>query len=121
MILGTPIVSILCFLIAAFVGALGQYLYKSGADQSDGTVAGYIVNPRLLLGITCYILVMALFVAGFRFGGRITVLYPVYATTFLWAALIANRVYATPITAVNMAGMVLLIVAIGLIAQGGNQ
>lgn len=121
MIFGTPIVSILCFLIAAFFGALGQFLYKSGADLSDGTIAGYLVNPRLLLGVMCYILVMALFVAGFRFGGRMTVLYPVYATTFVWAALIANRVYGTPVTAVNMAGIILLIAAIWLIAQGDSQ
>jgi hypothetical protein len=33
----------------------------------------------------------------------------VYATTFIWAALISQAVYGTPIKPANVAGMVLLI------------
>lgn len=31
---------------------------------------------------------MVLFVAAFKKGGELSVLYPIYATTFIWAALI---------------------------------
>ena len=113
----TPAISIVMFIAAALFGALGQYLYKSGADASSGTIAGYIANPRLLGGVICYIAVMVLFVAAFRKGGALTVLYPIYATTFIWAALIALFVYGTPIKAVNVGGMALLVVGMYLMGK----
>ncbi len=107
--MGTPAISILLFAIAALLGALGQLLYKTGAESSGGTVASYIANPRILGGVVCYVAVMVLFVAAFKRGGALTVLYPIYASTFIWAAVIAMMVYGTPIKPVNVGGMVLLV------------
>ena len=107
--MNTPLVSILFFLIASFLGALGQYLYKSGADEAGGSIGSYLGNAKLLIGVFCYIAVMILFVAAFKKGGSLTVLYPIYATTFIWAAIIAWMVFGTPIKPVNIIGMGLLI------------
>jgi multidrug transporter EmrE-like cation transporter len=113
----TPAISIVFFLTAAFLGALGQYLYKSGADLASGTVASYLVNARLLGGVVCYIAVMVLFVAAFKKGGALTVLYPIYASTFIWAALLALLVYGTPIKPINIAGMGLLVTGMYLMGK----
>ncbi len=115
--MNTPVVSIVYFIVAAIFGALGQYLYKSGAEVADGSGAGYLLNPRLMGGVVCYIAVMILFVAAFKKGGALTVLYPIYASTFIWAALIAMLVYGTPIKAVNVAGMALLIAGMYLMGK----
>ena len=104
----TP-VAVFMFVVAAFLGALGQFLYKSGADRASGSVASYLLNTRLLGGVLCYVAVMVLFVAAFKRGGSLTVLYPIYATTFIWAAIIAWLVYGTPIRPANIGGMALLI------------
>ena len=113
----TPIISIAFFLIASLLGALGQFLYKSGADKAGGTVLSYIANPRLLGGVCCYIAVMVLFIAAFKKGGSLTVLYPVYATTFIWGALIAFYAFGTPIKPVNIAGMLVLILGMYLMGK----
>ena len=113
----TPVVSIVMFVAAALFGALGQYLYKSGADAATGTLSSYALNPRLLGGVVCYIAVMVLFVAAFRKGGALTVLYPIYATTFIWAAVIALYAYGTPIKPVNVFGMTLLIAGMYLMGK----
>ena len=113
----TPAISILFFVVAAFLGALGQYLYKSGADLAGASIASYLLNWRLLAGVACYVAVMALFVAAFRKGGSLTVLYPVYATTFIWAALLALVFQAVPIRPVNVAGMGLLVVGMFLMGK----
>lgn len=105
----TPKISMILFLIAALLGAIGQYLYKSGAEKAGGSIASYLLNPRLLAGVFCYIGVMVLFVAAFKKGGSLSVLYPIYASTFIWAALLAMVVYGTPIKPINIAGMVLLV------------
>jgi multidrug transporter EmrE-like cation transporter len=105
----TPILSMFYFLVAALLGALGQFLYKSGAERTTGEPTSYLLNPRLLLGVGCYLAVMVLFVAAFKRGGALSVLYPLYASTFIWAALIALAAYDEPIRPVNVAGMALLV------------
>src|SRR5687768_13918672 len=105
----TPPVSVTFFLLAAVLGAVGQYLYKSGAERAGGSLPSYLLNVRILVGAMCYVAVMVLFVAAFKRGGSLTVLYPLYASTFVWAALIALIAYGTPIRPVNVAGMVLLV------------
>jgi len=109
--------SIVFFVVAAALGALGQYLYKSGAESADAGLLSYLLNARLLGGVACYVAVMVLFVAAFKRGGSLTVLYPIYASTFIWAALIALAVYDTPIKAVNVAGMLLLVAGMYLMGR----
>lgn len=105
----TPAASIGMFVLASLLGALGQLLYKSGADAARGGLAGFVLNPRILAGVVCYIGVMVLFVAAFRRGGSLAVLYPVYASTFIFAALLGLAVYGTAIKPINVAGMLLLV------------
>ena len=50
-------------------------------------------------------------------GGALSVLYPVYASTFIWAALIALVAYGTPIKPVNIAGMALLVLGMYLMGK----
>ncbi len=104
-------------MIASFLGALGQYLYKSGAESAGKSAISYVANYRILLGIVCYVGVMILFVAAFRKGGSLTVLYPIYATTFIWAAMIALLAYGTPIKPVNILGMAILVVGMYLMGR----
>ncbi len=113
----TPLISIVLFLLAALFGAVGQFLYKSGTDRAGGTIAGYLLNPRLLGGVVCYVAVMVLFVAAFKKGGALSTLYPIYATTFIFAALIGIWAYGTPIKPVNFGGMLLLVVGMSVIGR----
>lgn len=113
----TPLVSIVLFAVAALVGAVGQFLYKSGAETSGGSLASYLTNWRILVGVGCYVAVMVLFVTAFKKGGALTVLYPVYASTFIWAALIAYYAYGTPIRPINVVGMSVLILGMYLMGR----
>lgn len=115
----TPAISVVMFAVAALLGALGQYLYKEGAQSADGTLSGYLSNWCILAGIVCYVAVMVLFVAAFRKGGSLTVLYPVYASTFVWAAGIAWLAYGTPIKLEHVLGMLLLFGGMLLMGRGG--
>ena len=113
----TSPVAIVFFVIAAFLGPLGQFYYKSGAEKAGNTLASYIFNARLLGGVICYIAVMVLFVAAFKRGGALTVLYPIYASTFIFAAVIAWFAYGTPIRAPHFAGFILLIAGMYLLGR----
>lgn len=112
----TPFISIAMFLAAALLGAVGQFLYKRGADLASGGLLGYALNPSILAGIVCYVAVMVLFVAAFKRGGSLAVLYPVYASTFIFAAFISWQAFGTPIKPVNFLGMGLLV--LGMYCMG---
>lgn len=112
----TPWLSIGLFGLAAVLGAVGQFLYKSGSDETTGSFSSFL-NLRLLGGVVCYIAVMVLFVAAFKRGGQLSVLYPIYASTFIWAALISLAAYGTPIKPVNVAGMALLVAGMFLMGK----
>ena len=60
---------------------------------------------------------MVLFIGAFKKGGSLTVLYPVYASTFIFAALIAWVAYGTPIRPINVGGMALMIAAMYLMGR----
>lgn len=113
----TPLSSMALFLLAALIGALGQFLYKSGAAQATSGWFSYVANWRLLVGVVCYIGVMVLFIAAFRQGGSLSVLYPLYASTFIWAALIGLWAYGVPIKPINIAGMILLVAGMYLMGK----
>lgn len=113
----TPLISIIYYIVAAIVGALGQFLYKTGADKATGGFSSYLMNARLLGGVFCYILVMILFVMAFKKGGELSVLYPIYASTFIWAAVIAFFAFGVPIKPINIGGMILLIAGMYLMGK----
>jgi drug/metabolite transporter (DMT)-like permease len=77
----------------------------------------FLVNGPILAGVVCYALVMACFVAGFRAGGSPAALYPVYATTFIWAALIARVAHGVAIAPLHVAGMVLIIAGVSFMGR----
>jgi multidrug transporter EmrE-like cation transporter len=113
----TPPISVFLFVLAALFGAVGQYLYKSGAEAADGTLMSFVLNLRILGGVVCYIAVMVLFVAAFRKGGALSVLYPVYASTFIFAAIIALLAFGEPIKWVNVVGMGVLVLGMFLMGR----
>ncbi len=115
--MSTPPISVALFVLAALFGAVGQYLYKSGAEAAEGTFMSFVLNPRILGGVVCYIAVMVLFVVAFRKGGALSVLYPVYASTFVFAAIIALIAFGEPIKAVNILGMFVLVLGMFLMGK----
>ncbi len=112
----TPLSSIALFATAALFGAVGQFLYKAGSVRVTSSPLSFL-NLWLLGGVICYVAVMVLFVAAFKRGGELTVLYPIYASTFIWAALISFTAYGTSIKLVNVTGMVLLVAGMFLMGK----
>lgn len=119
--LRAPILAIVCMLAASVFGAVGQYFYKTGASRSQAGPVAMLLSPWILAGVVCYIAVMFLFTQAFKAGGTVTALYPVYATTFIWAAVIGLVVYGQPIRLVHIAGMLLLIGGMYLMGIGNAQ
>ncbi len=103
------------FIVAGFLGAAGQLLYKHGATLANRGWTSYL-NWAVLVGVANYVAVMVLFIGAFKAGGQPAVLYPIYASTFIWAALMSWWWLGHDIRPVHLAGFALLVM--GMVLMG---
>ncbi len=108
----TPVLAILAVLVASILGAIAPFFFEQGAKQLQGRVIDFVLNPYLIAGMVTYVTVMIFFTYAFKIGGTVRVLYPIYASTFIWAALIAWLRHGDPIQSVHVGGMAFLIAGI---------
>jgi len=112
MLLNTPPLAIGSVLIASLLGGIAPFLFEHGSKQLQGRIMDFVLNPYIIAGMTTYLAVMVFFTYAFRLGGSVKVLYPIYATTFIWAAVFAFFRHGSPIEPIHMAGMALLMAGI---------
>jgi drug/metabolite transporter (DMT)-like permease len=112
-------VPILLNLLAAVLGALGQYLYKLGGLRM-GEIP-WFRNWPLFSGMVLFCVVMVLFVVAFKLGGKLSVVYPVYATTFVWGTLLAIGLDKEPFHWIQGVGIATLLAGVALVAWGGAR
>ncbi len=110
----TQTLPIVLNLIAAILGAIGQWLYKIGGNQLG--LIPLIKNWQLYVGMLIFCVVMVLFVVAFKMGGRLSVVYPVYATTFIWGTLIAIMADKEPWAWPQIAGIGIIVIGVSLVA-----
>ncbi|MCM2278869.1 MAG: hypothetical protein NDJ89_12410 [Oligoflexia bacterium] len=110
---------ILLNLVAAVFGALGQYYYKLGSARL-GTDS-LLRNWPLFLGVVLFCGVMVLFVAAFKLGGRLSVTYPMYATTFAWGLAIAHWLGREPVRPLQLGGVLVIVAGVVLVALGSRE
>jgi uncharacterized membrane protein len=106
-------------LIAALFGAIGQYFYKLGAEKMK--VLPLWQNWSIALGVISFCFVMVLFVISYRLGGKISVVFPVYATTFIWGTLLEMVIDKHTLSLPQWIGTFLVIVGISMIAIFSRQ
>ena len=112
MLMKTPILAIGAVLIASLLGAIAPFLFEHGSKQLQGRIVDVVLNPYVIAGIATYVTVMIFFTYAFKLGGTVRVLYPLYASTFIWAAIIASLRHGDAIQPVHLGGMALLIAGI---------
>ena len=110
--LNTPPLSLLLVLLASVLGAIGPFLFERASHVALSGIVSVLLNRWSLAGMACYVAVMVLFTSAFRLGGTVKVLYPIYASTFIWAALMAMVFQNQPIRVSHGVGMVLLMAGI---------
>ncbi len=108
----TPVLAISSVLVASILGAVAPFFFEHGARQLQGRIIGFVMNPYILAGMATYVAVMVFFTYAFRMGGTVRVLYPIYASTFIWAAVIAWVRHGDPIQPIHLGGMALLMAGI---------
>ena len=112
----SQLVPILLNLVAACIGAFGQFFYKRGS-QDLGSVPLW-KNFNILAGCALFCVVMVLFVVAYKMGGKVSVVYPFYATTFIWSTLIAMTILRESVSPLQWIGILAVTVGTAVIAAG---
>lgn len=112
MLIKTPLLAIGSVLIASILAGVAPFFIEHGAKQWQGRVIDFVLNPYILAGMATYLTVMVFFTYAFKLGGTVRVLYPIYASMFIWAAVIAWLLHGDPIQPIHMGGMALLMAGI---------
>lgn len=113
---GSQFLPVIISLGAAIVGAWAQYFYKVAADNFS--IGQLYKNYHLFLGVICFSLVLVLFIWAFKAGGKMFVIYPVYATTYIWSGMIAHYLLKESITTFQIVGVLMIMIGVVCVALG---
>ncbi len=101
-------------LFCGFLGALAQILFKSTAKDLHLSFT-VLLNWRLLTGMLLYAISMVLFLYALRFAA-VSSLYPLIASSYIWAALMASAFLKERIYPSGMIGIAFIVVGVSLLS-----
>ncbi len=110
----SQVLPIFLILIAAIAGAAAQYFFKLGSLKLFEIMLWK--NTYLIAGLICFWIVLVLIMFSFRMGGKMMVVYPCYGTTYIWGLLITHYLDKEIINPVQVAGIFVIILGIGLVS-----
>jgi uncharacterized membrane protein len=113
--------AILLSLFCAVLAAVGQTFFKMGAAQVSTQYTDWVLNLKVILGMGIYGTSAVLFIVALKYG-RLSILYPIIATSYIWVTLLSYYVFGENITYVNWIGVAMIVCGVTLITlKGGGQ
>lgn len=108
--MSSQIVPLLLISIAAISGASANLFFKRASAQIF-EIPIY-QNFQLFIGLALFSVVLVLFITAFRLGGETIIVYPAYATTYIWIALLSYKFDSTVITKMQIFGMLFVVLGV---------
>ena len=102
--------------LSAFIGSIGQIEFKRGAETLQFNIQAFITNHHLLAGFFLYSISSLIYIYALS-KGRLSLIYPIIATSYIWTTLFANIFLNEPVNLTNWAGIALIIGGIILVSQ----
>jgi drug/metabolite transporter (DMT)-like permease len=102
---------------AALCGALGQLAMKQGST-ANLTITGILLNPWLWAFAICYGIGVIINFFAYRFGGTVSVLYPIIALSYAFSALFAWKLLGESINGWTITGICVIILGVSIIGWG---
>lgn len=113
--MGAIILSLFC----ALLGSIGQTFFKLGSKKITGNLISWITSWQIILGMCLYGLSAILFIVALKYG-RLSILYPIIATSYVWVTLTSHYILKEQINYFNWIGVFLIIFGVFMIAIKGG-
>jgi len=114
--MGTSSWAIITAFVCALMASAAQLLFKSGSASLENNLLSLLTNVRIMSGMFLYGLSAVLFVFALRHG-RLSVLYPVIATSYIWVVIISAKYFKEPITISKYIGISMILLGVFLIVR----
>ena len=120
-----------CLVVTAFllvvcctvIGAAAQVLIKKGAGALGPnptilhTALAMVLTPALFAGYSMYGVSTVLLVLALRHG-QLSLLYPVFAMTYVWVTVLSVLVFHESMNPYKIAGIVIIVGGIAVLGRG---
>jgi len=111
---GAIILSLFC----ALLGSMGQTFFKIGSKKISVHLLSWFTNWQIILGMSLYGLSAILFIVALKYG-KLSILYPIIATSYIWVTLISHYILKEQINYFNVIGIFLIICGVFMIYLKG--
>lgn len=100
----------------SILGAMGQLFFKLGSEKLSMDLMVLMGNWKLFLGLLCYGIATVLFVISLKYG-RLSVLYPIIALSYVWVALISKFYLHEVFPTIKWTGIAFILLGVIIISQ----
>jgi len=113
----TKLWAVILMVLCTLFTSSAQLLYKAGAGKLEFNLLSIISNWNIILGIVLYGLGAVLLVVALK-GGKVTVLYPIVASSYIWVALGSGYFFKEVVNLFRWIGIIFIIFGIIIINIG---
>lgn len=108
---------ILLTLIAALISSFAQMMFKRSVKKIDNIhhMIGLLKNKGVLIGLAGYFVGFLLYITALS-GGQLSVVYPIFASSFIFVTLISATLLKEKITVLRALGVLLVFIGISIVA-----
>lgn len=116
----TKPLAIVAVAINTLLTAVGQVLYKMGAEQFVFSAVGLLTNFPLIFGLLIYAVAAVVLIIALRYG-ELSVLYPVIALSFVWVNLFSLHLLGESLSSFKWVGICFIILGVSCIGFGSKN
>ncbi|MBS1267244.1 MAG: 4-amino-4-deoxy-L-arabinose-phosphoundecaprenol flippase subunit ArnE [Candidatus Woesearchaeota archaeon] len=114
----TNMLSIIYVVIGCMAGAYASILMKKGADSLEFNIKSLFNNKHLINGVLIYGMGTILYIIALR-GGELSILYPLNSTTYIWVALLSQKILGEKMNTYKWLGILFILIGVSFIGIGG--
>jgi len=103
-------------LFCAFLGSLGQLLFKLGSKSVSFNILTWITNWQVIGGMALYGISAILFITALKYG-NLSILYPIIATTYVLVTVFSITFLGESFSPIKWAGIALIVSGVILIVR----
>ena len=107
-------------LFSTLLTSTAQLFYKFAADKLSFNILSLITNYELIIGMMLYAVGGVLLILSFR-GGEVSVLYPLFATSYIWVIFLSIYVVVEIMNPYKWIGITTIVAGIVLIGFGSKK
>lgn len=116
----TPVSSMALVLTGSVFGSIGAVFLKSGALMVRRHLSSILLNWKLAMGVTTYMLSSVLFVKGMSHG-ELSVLFPMVSLSYICSLVWSRLLFNEAITKAKLYGVGMILVGIVCLGIGNSR